>query len=454
MGEIDAIVGIYGAVDRAVSSSEEARARVARVLPLYRDRNLRWYDEFEGWLRRSSGRAAGEPLFPALPDALAELRPINPKCRMRARRLFALAVAIRALPELRQDSDLRSLAIRTLTSDSLAGKEDTAEQLYELLGDDSLLLRADGETTHSPDAWWEGLVLTAVREELIPSATGMRRRPCSGQLVRAPGVKGPVAALKTDYVTDEVDFEAATHYIDPRNWQPCMPWFWCRMAPLGGSMRPGEERYHEIVSSDCDLKERASFYAETELLFNFTWLPEEQNPEVAIANYQLCNGRPHPGDLIRVDEGTLVVAKVGPGQRPVRVTTTKRIRFSHGFSPRQIAMSMCALGYANISDALLCCAANREGDRVAFDGASPAVPEDGAHAAHGAARRPRPRRRAAVPRAAPAPAAEVEGAVSELVEETVEVWARSLRRGLSWLEGGAGSRRAGARGRRRDRSEG
>ena len=45
------------------------------------------------------------------------------------------------------------------------------------------------------------------------------------------------------------------------------------------------------------------------------WLPKVTNPEVALTNYQLSAGRPQPGDLIRVDEGSLVVAKIGPGRR-------------------------------------------------------------------------------------------------------------------------------------------
>jgi hypothetical protein len=457
MGEIDSIVGIYGAADRAVWRDREARARVAQVLPHYADRNLRWFDEFEAWLKRSRGQADGEPLFPSPHEAFSQLRETAPRCRMRARRLFAVAVAIRALPELREESELRNLAIQALSSDELAQREDTAEQLYELLGDDTRLMRADGMNTHGANEWWRDTVVTAHARSWIPSVNGILRRPCSGTLVKAVGVDGPVAALTTDYVTEDVDFDHATRFIDPENWKKCMPWFWCEMLPSGAGMRPGEKRYREVVSSDCKRRERAGFYAETDLLFSFTWLPDEQHPEVALTNYQLCDGRPFAGDLVRVDEGTLVVAKVGPGQRPLRVTTTKRIQFSHGFSARQIAMIMCALGYANVSDDLLCCAANLGGDPDegrAFEGVSPSVPDQGARRANAGWRRRPPARPRVAHRAAGAPASEGEDSVGELVDEAVEIWARSVRRGLGWLERGAADRRAGTRGRRRDRSGG
>jgi hypothetical protein len=273
----------------------------------------------------------------------------------------------------------------------------------------------------------------------------MRPRPCSGQLLEVPGVEGPVAALKTEFETDEIAFDAATRFIEPVNWKKCMPYFWCDMREMGKGMLPGMYLYHEVVSTDCAHKARAAFWAETELLFNFMWLPDHEHAAVALTNYQLSNGRPLPDDPIRVDEGTLVVAKIGPGQTPLRITTTKRIQFSYPFSSEALALIMCALGYADVVGDLLCCAASspkRGKAGTKFPGESPPV------VAHG----PRPQ---AAPRRHPcSPICVGESSVGQLVQETANIWARVLREGATAVERGAGGGQPEARTRTRDRSEG
>jgi hypothetical protein len=175
--------------------------------------------------------------------------------------------------------------------------------------------------------------------------------------VTVPGVAGPVAALETDFTTHDIDFEQATRFLEPVNWKKCMPFFWCEMKKLAVRLPPGEYRYHEIVSTDCPHKARAAFTAETDLDFSFTWLPDAANPVAAFTNYELSDGRPQPGDLIRVDEGTLLVSRIGPGPRPLRIITTKRIQFDYPFSSEALVLIMCAFGYANVAGDLLCCAA-------------------------------------------------------------------------------------------------
>jgi hypothetical protein len=440
MTEIEAIVGIYGAVDSAVQGDGEARARVSRLLALYRDPDLHWYDDFEAWLKRAQGQA-DDPLFPGLREALCELARIEPQCRMRARRLFAIAVAMRAFPEMRDPgSELGGLAVRAVTFRSLAKRDEHAQTLCELLADESLLASARGTRTLESSAWWDQLITKADGDKLISSVAGLRPRPCSGRLVHVPGIAGPVAALETEFETNEVDFEAATKFIEPVHWPICMPFFWCEMRASGGGQEGGPQRYHEVVSSDCANKQDAAFFAETELLFNFMWLPDRGNPEVALANYQLADGRPHIDDLIRVDEGTLIVAKVGPGQRPLRITTTKRIQFSYPFSSEALALIMCALGYADVVGDLLCCAATKGAEAgTDFPGVSPSVPAYGA---------------------SPSPAGLktgclcVESPMCQLVHETAGIWAEVLREGATAIERGTRGSQGWTRQSRQGRREG
>jgi hypothetical protein len=449
MSELNGLVGIYGAVDQVVQTNAESRAEVSRLLPLYRDPGLHWYEDFENWLRRNRGEAVDprEPLFPELEEALVGLAEIEPRGRMWPRRLFAIAVATRAFPEMRDPgSKLGSHAVRALRAGPLDHSEKAAPALLELLADDRTLPNLDGTGPQDRSAWWANLIATAHSDGLIADTTGMFPRPCSGRLVAVPGVAGAVAALKTEFVTEEIDFEAATRFIEPVNWERCMPYFWCEMTELGPGVLPGMHRYHEVVSTDCASNAAAAFRAETELDFNFMWLPEGAtvaNAEAALTNYQLAEGRPWPGDLIRVDEGSLVVARIGPGPKRLMITTTKRIQFSFPFSSQALAIIMCALGYADVVGDLLYCAASNAGAPDAgteFPGAPVPAPAAGA-----------------VPRSAHrtqacSPGGECPNAASQLVQDMASIWARVLREGATAVE--RGTRGTGTSPRTPDRSEG
>ncbi|HWW89721.1 MAG TPA: hypothetical protein VNY35_02945 [Solirubrobacteraceae bacterium] len=438
MSELDGLVGIYGAIDQVARNDEESRAEVSRLLPLYRDPGLHWYDDFQTWLRGSRREVVdpGEPLFPQLEPALRELAKVDPRGRMQARRLFALAVAARAFPKMRKRrSKLGALAAGALRTGRLVDSEESAQALLELLADEETLPNLDGSGPQDLSAWWKHLIETAHSADLISDTTGLFPRPCSGRLVTVPGVAGPVAALKTEFVTEEIDFEAATRFIDPANWQRCMPHFWCDMTELGRGRLPGMHLYREVVSTDCASKVGARFEAETELEFNFQWIPETAtvaNAQAAVADYQLAYGRPALLDLICVDEGSLVVARLGPGPKRLLITTTKRIQFSFPFSSKAIASIMCALGYADVVGDLLYCAASNAGVPDAgteFPAAPPTAPAPGA-----------------APRCAgrTSPCSPCGGGphiAGQLVQDMASVWARVLREGATAV--GRGTRRSG-----------
>ena len=98
---------------------------------------MRWFDDFVAWtqeLRQDDRR--GSP-FPSLEEALRDLADIEPEGRMRARRLWVIALAAQAFPDLRasDDSELFALAREALRFDGLAADEDTAATVLRLVGD-------------------------------------------------------------------------------------------------------------------------------------------------------------------------------------------------------------------------------------------------------------------------------------------------------------------------------
>jgi hypothetical protein len=297
--------------------------------------------------------------------------------------MFAIALTARAFPG---DEGLEQLAVAALRMPApedafedervayafVPGEADTrAKKLYDLLASDeaqlmSLEIGLPGTVEPpSTEDWWKTLVETAIGESAIPNSVGMFPVPCSGKVLTVPGIDGLAAAIRTDHETDAdgpnaIDFQVATRFIEPRNWLTCMPGFWCEMeAMVDPSLPKGQKRYREVVSTHCGETGVPGFWARTELLFNFRWVPDETNPVAAIANYELAAGRPLPHDRIVVDEGTLVVAKVGDGETPLRITTTKRIKFSAPFPSGALALIMCAFGYADLTGNLLACAAAR-----------------------------------------------------------------------------------------------
>jgi hypothetical protein len=456
MSEIGALVGIYGAIDQVAQEDPALRTEVSRLLPLYADPELQWYDKFEAWLNETA-HGPRTP-FPTLPEALEELAGLDPQRRLRPRRLFAIAVAMRAFPAMRSASgELGKTAVAALSLPGLAAGGEEAHALHELLADEESLPAPNG-TSEELAEWWENLITSGATAGLIENAPGMFPRPCSGRLVSMKNETGPIAALETQFVTDEVEFDQAIAFLQPENWPRCMPWFWCEMKQIGSGPAPNERLYKEVVSSDCG-EATAPFTAETELDFTFTTVLQGNSPQAAIADYRLGPGRPRPADVIRVDQGSLVVAKTGAGQTPLRITTTKRIQFSYPFSSQALAIIMCAIGYTDAVGNLLCCTASGEKKDVS---SFPGVPADPGNGAPGGS----------IPGSA---VAVLSGCIEEcmagaqdwsrriaagpytadkMAQDMADTWTRVLRKSAAVVEQGASRTQMSAATRTRARSEG
>lgn len=371
MGETKDLIGIYGAIDRAVAEEPERRARAARLLPVYAKPDVRWFDEFEAWADEKRGAHDRQPI-PSLPEALRGLGATESRGRMRARRLFAIAVAVRAFPELLDaDSDEGTLARDALGVEGLANDRERAGRLLELLADDSLLPPVDDEPSGDLGAWWSRLLEQASAQGLLDLTLEWGPRPCSGRLVMAdlPGGSGVVATLQAGFETGAIGFDQAIGFLEPAKWPGCNG-FWCEMKKLG-ELPTGVHQYHEVVSTDCG-DDDAAWTISAELDFKLTLVPGV----VAITEYQLSPGHPLDGDDVLVDEGSLVVRRIGPDAAPrVRVTTTKRVKFDHHFSGEALALMMCALGYASVvEDLVFSCAVSGADPGTGFPGDPPATP--------------------------------------------------------------------------------
>ena len=101
MGELRDLIGIYGAIDRQVAEdAERARSGVAAAaaLPGRRRAVVRRLRRLDAGA--APGRPPEVPPFPSLEEALRDLADIEPEGRMRARRLWVIALAAQAFPEL------------------------------------------------------------------------------------------------------------------------------------------------------------------------------------------------------------------------------------------------------------------------------------------------------------------------------------------------------------------
>src|SRR4051794_30593231 len=343
MRETSDLVGIYGAVDVAVAGDLDRRAAVAQLLPAYRDPEFHWFAEFDEWVREK--RAATEsdtPPFPTLEDALGHLATEHPEPtpRMQARRLFAIALATCSHPELQNpDSDLARLARRAIPVDPDAADLDNAtREVLKILGDQGRLAPAEEQAEGALSDWWDETAQAL--EGFVPNPQGMGPKPCSGEVVKYGGLSA--ASLETYFETDKIKFDQATRFLDPSNWPRCSD-FWCRMDKKE-TLPTGAQRYYEVVSTNCDNQD-LGWTIKANLDFGF----KQQQGVMAAAEYGMSPGMPNP--YVALDEGMLMVEQIGvAGAGKLRVTTTKRVRFTGPFSGEQLAVIMCATGYAAVAE--------------------------------------------------------------------------------------------------------
>ena len=429
--ETAAIVRIYGEIDRKVNVEPARRIDVAQFLsPYHLNPTLHWYDDYQEWLGETpeDEQTAFPGLAPVL-EHLGENRDILG--RQRARRMYAIAALVSAFPEMKRDGQLSALAINALRAPKGTAEPDGgAEHVYELLAGIEPVRIAGVEAVPGTQVWWNGMIAPYKTLDEV-AAIGMRSMPCAGRWVRVPGVDGPVDAVRTEREPEGIGFEQATKFLDPVRWPECSD-FWCKMDCLE-EPAAGQGRYREVVGTRCGderLPDFAlpDFWAETELLFNFMWIPERNGAQAAVANYRLVPDPRYNDDFIVLDEGTLVIAATNDADK-LLVTTTKRVRFSREFVPGAIAVMACAFGYGDLSNGMM--------ERAAEGGGSnfPGVAVNGPPAASGA-------------RASGLRGGSGQGAAGGFVQEGTDIAIRAIRDWANLLETVGGAEKQGTPTRR------
>lgn len=387
MSEIDALLGLYGAVDRAVVAGEADAESLAPLLGAYRDGAATgWYDgQYLPWIAGVKARAVlreldpreldldrlevpddveddRPPAPPADPDepgrelpreveevraALTSFPPVAVDGRTAARRLLAVAVAARALPQFfgsdgsERDAARAPLVFRRTDLDPDSGAADElAAELHTRLSEDFT----------SMDRWAD-VVDGAISAGLVPVSFRSQTMapPCTGELILRPGPNGddpdPVTVLKSEFITDQISFEDAKLFLEPTNWQYPGS-FWCRMERVEPALEPNSWLYHETVATSSP-PETATWTVSTDLQFWFS----HPTAKEARAEYDFGPGLPTALSDIEVDEGSLRIIEL-PDQR-VHVKTTKRVRFAGSFDGAGLAMFMCATGYSTVLEDLV-----------------------------------------------------------------------------------------------------
>lgn len=388
MSEIEALLNFYGALDRAVVAKEVDPADLTPLLRPYAEGAAGWYDEqFLPWLAASKERAekrrrdearaarsdenqpapehpdaesAEEPAYAAEPElrpptearpalsahaqeisnALSafEARPLEG--RRGARRLLAVAVAARALPQHfgpgGSHADIANAALVFQHPELTGDPVGRAHRLHERLADNF---------TEMSTPVWRHIVENSVADGSLPRSFAKQSDapPCTGRLIMRPDPNGadldPCTVLEAEFTAPDLPFEKAKNYLEPSNWvYPGS--LWCRMEKVDPPLSPDSWVYHETVATSCP-PTSAWWTVSTDLRF---WFSHPTVNEARI-EYDFPPGWPMPTSDIEIDEGSLRVIGLSGGG--VRVITTKRVRFAGAFDGAGLAMFMCATGYTS-----------------------------------------------------------------------------------------------------------
>lgn len=378
MSEVEGLLALYGALDRAVDAHDVDPGILAPLLGAYREPEaVGWYDhQYLPWVAGAEARAErrGErrpritvrhrsdvPDVPTpverplsvdrstpesrvqdIHDALTSFGPAPLEGRMAARRLLAVTAIARALPEHFGPRGSRVDAASTALTFRVPGEDADDDALAERA--QQLHARFAAEFTSMDQ--WAAVVGNAVISGLLPQSflSQAQTPPCTGRLIMRPTSTGgdpdPCLVMEAEFTTKDITFAAAKNYLEPSNWHYSGSLWCCMDKDPGKPPAPNSAIYHETVSTDCGSTSPA-WKVSTDLQFWFS------HPYVneARAEYDLA-APPVVGSDIEIDEGSLRIIELPDGS--VNVKTTKRVRFAGSFDGPGLAMFMCASGYSTV----------------------------------------------------------------------------------------------------------
>jgi hypothetical protein len=351
--DVTALLEIYGAIDLALEFRPliEKPDPVERLLPVYmKGPDAYWYRKYlaVSGVEPELGVEAYDPeaLLNTMLAALGFLAKRRPKCRMRARRAYAVAAAALAFRGFEEITD--ELLVAAVLGE---GEAETlpADRVKRLAG----LLRSQPEAPSQAarDKWWKRLRdsdLNLESEDLGPMPSACTTET---SLMDVNGDMDPVPTFKT-VLDAPLSFDDALGFFDPSKWT-CFP-SWCEMKKRRGTK--DVRRYREKVSFDCDNDEVLALVVNLDFE---EWPIDEGPPKVAILEYKLSDVQPEPCYVV-VNEGRLEICELREEPDPlVRITTTKAIKFTDELDSLGLASFLCLVGYAGMVEDLICCATKK-----------------------------------------------------------------------------------------------
>jgi hypothetical protein len=378
MSEVEGLLALYGALDRAVEAHDVDPSDLAPLLGAYRyPEAVGWYErQYVPWVEGASARAerrgerrdttvrrpritvrhrsetldapgaaverpTTESRIQDIHDALSALGPAVLEGRLAARRLLAVTAIARALPQhfgpggSKVDAASNALTFRLPAED--ADDEGLARRAQQL--------HAQFAAEFTSMDHWQNVVGNAVSSGLLPQSflSQAQTPPCTGRLILRPtsagGEPDPCLVMEAEFTTKDITFAAAKNYLEPSNWQYPGS-LWCQMEQYQESADSTTAMFHETVSTDCGAASPA-WTVSTDLQF---WFSHPYTNE-ARAEYDLAEP-PVVGSDIEIDEGSLRMIELADGS--VHVITTKRVRFAGSFDGPGLALFMCASGYSSV----------------------------------------------------------------------------------------------------------
>jgi hypothetical protein len=354
MSDITDLVAVLGALDTEVAqlgpaAREAAQRRVAELIPPYGEPDMvGWYPAFVAAARVSSAVDLDEALL-----SLAG-RTDNPG--VPARRLAAIAAAARAFPErYGPDGDRRDVSLRALMGPGILASAPA-------VGDGPVDVDASVETDTEQ-------VLRTLAEPEVGSYAALRDRHRARFHSTLPtdvpnraarlvdtvvdGDVDPAAALKTTICVRGMKLsDARDTFLNPAKWAGCPGW--CSMSP--SVTRPTEpgvaKRFLEVVGLGCDAGDfELSVWLDFSEVIEWGkrlvlayWMSSPKVQQTFTVGDSGASGK------VAIDEGSLAVVQDGTH---LRITTTKRFRYTSEAIGRATFILASGAGYAEMGEAFI-----------------------------------------------------------------------------------------------------
>jgi hypothetical protein len=354
MSDISDLVAVLGALDTEVArletgAREAAQRRVAELIPPYGEPDMvGWYSAFVEAARVGSAVD--------LDDALLRLAGPTDNPGVPARRLAAIAAAARAFPtRYGPDGDRRHVSLRALTgpgilasapavgygpSDAGASLEADTEQVLHTLAEPDVGSYAALRDRHRPRF-----------HSTLPTEVPNRAARLVDTVV--DGDVDPAAALKTTICVSGMRIhEARNTFLNPAMWAGCPGW--CSMSPsvAAPTVAGVDKRFLEVVGLGCDTGDfELSVWLDFSPVISWGcrlvlayWMSP---PEV---QHTLTAGDIGASGKVAIDEGSLAVVQDG---LDLRITTTKRFRYTSEAIGRATFILASGAGYAEMGAAFI-----------------------------------------------------------------------------------------------------